>query len=80
MHFACDSSSVLFEENDDETDEAAKTQPISHDAIICALLSESLAAATIEDEDEMSPLEHAIMCNASLRTVKLLQHAAAQQL
>ena len=79
LHFACDSSSVLFEDDDDETDEAKKPQPICHDAV-CALLSESLVAATIEDADEMSPLEHAIMSNASLRTVKLLQHASAKHL
>lgn len=82
LHFACDSSSVLFEDDDDDDDEAneaAKPQPPCHDAI-CALLSESLAAATVEDADEMSPLEHAIMSNASLRTVKVLQHAAAQHL
>ncbi len=84
LHFACDSSSVLFEDDeedddDDGADEAAKPLPPCHD-VICALLSESLAAATIEDVDEMSPLEHAIMSNASLKTVKLLQHAAAQHL
>ena len=76
LHFACDSSSVLFED-DDETDKAVK--PPCHD-VICALLSESLAAATIEDADEMSPLEHAIMSNASLKTVKLLQHAASKHM
>ena len=74
LHFACDSSSVLFQ--DDHNNESATP---CHDAI-CALLSESLAAATIEDADEMSPLEHAIMSNASLKTVKLLQSAAAKHL
>eukprot|EP00984_Skeletonema_dohrnii_P014610 scaffold6153_cov71-Skeletonema_dohrnii-CCMP3373.AAC.2 len=77
LHFACDSSSVLFQ--DDHNNESATTRPPCHDAI-CALLSESLAAATIEDADEMSPLEHAIMSNASLKTVKLLQNAAVKHL
>ncbi|KAK1735742.1 hypothetical protein QTG54_013448 [Skeletonema marinoi] len=77
LHFACDSSSVLFQ--DDHNNESATPRPPCHDAI-CALLSESLAAATIEDADEMSPLEHAIMSNASLKTVKLLQNAAAKHL
>jgi len=77
LHFACDSSSVLFE--DVHNNESATPRPPCHDAI-CALLSESLAAATIEDADEMSPLEHAIMSNASLKTVKLLQNAAAKHL
>ena len=77
LHFACDSSSVLFE--DDHNNECATPRPPCHDAI-CALLSKSLAAATIEDADEMIPLEHAIMSNASLKTVKLLQNAAANHL
>ena len=78
LHFACDSSSVLFQ--DDHNNESATPRPPCHDAI-CALLSESpLAVATIEDADEMSPLEHAIMSNASLKTVKLLQSAAAKHL
>jgi len=77
LHFACDSSSVLFQ--DDHNNESATPRPPCHDAI-CALLSESLAAATIEDADEMNPLEHAIMSNASLKTVKLLQNAAANYL
>jgi hypothetical protein len=44
------------------------------------LLSESLLAATIEDMDEMNPLEHAIMSDAELKTVKLLQKAASKTL
>ena len=80
LHFACDSSSVLFE--DDHNNESAThlwAQQPCHDAIR-ALLSGSLAAATIEDSDEMNPVEHAIMSNASLKTVKLLQNAAAKHL
>mmetsp|Transcript_12130 Transcript_12130/g.18710 ORF Transcript_12130/g.18710 Transcript_12130/m.18710 type:complete len:203 (-) Transcript_12130:94-702(-) len=45
---------------------------------IRALLSGSLAAATIEDSDKMNLVEHAIMSNAPLKTVKLLQNAAAK--
>eukprot|EP00984_Skeletonema_dohrnii_P022442 scaffold11572_cov95-Skeletonema_dohrnii-CCMP3373.AAC.2 len=78
LHFACDSSCELFEDKDDETESATLRAPC-HDAI-CALLSESLAAATIEDAEEMNPLEHAIMSNASLKIVKLLQNAAAKHL
>lgn len=37
------------------------------------LLSYSLHAVTLEDDEGMSPLEHAIMSDASI--VKLLQHA-----
>lgn len=39
------------------------------------LLSYSLHAVTLEDDEGMSPLEHAIMSDASMQTVKLLQHA-----
>ncbi len=44
--------------------------------ILCA----SLDAATIEDLDEMNPLEYAILSDAGLNTVKLLQKAAAKTL
>eukprot|EP00984_Skeletonema_dohrnii_P021264 scaffold10568_cov140-Skeletonema_dohrnii-CCMP3373.AAC.12 len=82
LHFACDSygSMVLFE--DDNHNESATHQWVQqpcHDAIH-ALLSGSLAAATIEDSDEMNPVEYAIMSNASLKTVQLLQIVAAKHL
>lgn len=75
LHFACDSTCELFE------DDANRTMPreICHDTIQ-ALLSESLLAATIEDEDEMNALEYAIMSDAGLRTVKLLQKASCKTL
>jgi hypothetical protein len=72
LHFACDSSCELFE------DDAAKPKPgvpPNYDSIL-ALLSESLAPATMEDIDEMNPLEHAIMSDASMKTIKLLQKAS----
>ena len=78
LHFACDSSCVLFEDQvnvDDENDASISNQdPPNHKSIV-ALLSISLHATTLEDVEEMSPLEHAIMSNASLKTVKLLQAA-----
>ncbi|KAL7493569.1 hypothetical protein ACHAWT_004982 [Skeletonema menzelii] len=80
LHFACDSSCVLFEdqidvdENDVSTVSTSDREPPKHESI-AALLSISLHAATLEDNEEMSPLEHAIMSNASLKTVKLLQAA-----
>ena len=91
LHYSCDSSTGLFddeEEDDDQslvssssatpTNEVERATP-SHDAI-AAILSESMAAATIEDADEMSPVEHAIVSGASLKTVKMLQSAAAKSL
>ena len=78
LHLACDSSCVLFEDQIDVDENDASTsssqEPPNHESIV-ALLSISLHAATIEDVEEMSPLEHAIMSNASLKTVKLLQAA-----
>jgi ankyrin repeat protein len=89
LHYACDSSSGLFDEEDEEDDDdqslvssaSAKEERAtpSHGAI-AAILSESMAAAMIEDEDEMSPVEHAIISGASLKTVKMLQSAAAKSL
>ena len=83
LHFVCDTSSVLFADNEDadpsSTPQDQKAPKQKHEAIV-ALLSESLFASTIEDADEMSPLEHAIMCGASLKTVKLLQASATKSL
>ena len=74
LHFACDSSCVLFEEDHDtDTDD----DPPNHKAI-AALLLHSTNAVTLEDDEEMSPLEHAIMSNASMETVKLLQRVSRQ--
>ena len=79
LHFACVSSCVLFEDQiqiDDVNDASTSSnrEPPNHDSI-AALLSISLHAATLEDDDEMSPLEHAIMSNASFEIVLMLQAA-----
>ncbi len=71
LHFACDSSCVLFQEDHDRTN---TSHPPNHVAI-ATLLSYSIHATTLEDDEEMSPLEHAIMSDASIETVKLLQSA-----
>jgi len=42
------------------------------------LLSDSLAASLVEDEDGMNALEYAILSNASLDVVALLQIATMQ--
>jgi ankyrin repeat protein len=74
LHFACDTSCQLFEDED-----AIKRvqRGVCHDTVI-ALLSESLHASTIEDIDEMNALEYAIMSDAKLKTIKLLQHASCK--
>jgi ankyrin repeat protein len=73
LHFLCDSSCVLFEE-DHHND---SNQPPDHEAVV-ALLSYSIHAVTLEDDEEMSPLEHSIISGASLKTVKLLQSATSK--
>jgi ankyrin repeat protein len=77
LHFACDSSCVLFEDDQENDESRTSKQPPNHESI-AALLSHSIHAATLEDEEEKTPLEHAIMSDASLKTVKLLQSATSK--
>ena len=79
LHFACDTSCELFEEDDAAADASNTDREPCHDSIR-ALLSESLVATTVEDIDEMNPVEYAIMSGAPLKTVKLLQHASVKHL
>jgi ankyrin repeat protein len=74
LHHVCDTSCGLFV--NDTADHTTRRLPC-HESVK-ALLSESLHAAIIEDADEMTALEHAILNNAELKTVKLLQHAAVK--
>ena len=74
LHLACDSSCQLFE--NDDSDERG---PPSYDAVL-ALLKGSLLSATLEDEDEMSALEYAIVSDAPIEVVKLLQKATQKQI
>ncbi len=76
LHFACDSSCELFE---DDIKNRGTITPPCHSAIR-ALLSVSMRAATLEDHDEMNPLENAIMSDASLQTIMLLQKASSLHL
>jgi hypothetical protein len=70
LHFACDSSCELFQ------DDHMKTCTPPSNMSIRALLSVSMRAATLEDVDEMNAIEYAIISNASLQTIKLLQKAS----
>ena len=72
LHFACDITCELF-----EGDSPVLPRKVCHDTIR-ALLSESLHASTIEDIDEMNALEYAIMSDAELKTVKILQKASTR--
>ena len=73
LHFACDITCELFEGDDDDSPVPRK---VCHDTVR-ALLSESRHAATIEDIDEMNAIEYAIMSDAELKTVQLLQKASS---
>ena len=75
LHFACDSSCVLFvDDHHDKVENDTSKQPPNHESV-AVLLSYSIHAATLEDDEEMTPLEHAIMSDSSIKTVKLLQSA-----
>mmetsp|Transcript_3896 Transcript_3896/g.6905 ORF Transcript_3896/g.6905 Transcript_3896/m.6905 type:complete len:234 (+) Transcript_3896:112-813(+) len=69
LHFACDVECKLFEGQPD------RREPPAFE-VIHALLCASIAPASMEDADEMSPLEYAIFSNADVKVVKLLQKAA----
>ncbi|KAK1732284.1 ankyrin repeat domain-containing protein [Skeletonema marinoi] len=69
LHIACDIECVLFE--GDQTERAPPTIDV-----VRALLSGSLRSVLVEDEDEMSPIEYAIVSDANINVVKLLQKAS----
>ena len=76
LHLACDRSCSILDEND------TQSRPQQHDTpsygAVRALLSESLSPALIEDEDGMSALEYAIISDASIEVVNLLQKATME--
>ena len=69
LHLACDASC-----DDDEKMPGRRRGPPSYD-VVRVLLSECIAPALIEDDDGMTPLEVAILSDASLDVVHLLQKA-----
>mmetsp|Transcript_35620 Transcript_35620/g.75062 ORF Transcript_35620/g.75062 Transcript_35620/m.75062 type:complete len:234 (-) Transcript_35620:47-748(-) len=69
LHLYCDVDCILFE------GEKQKKKPPSVD-VVHILLSASIVPASMEDNDETSPIEYAIMSDADIRVVKLLQKAA----
>mmetsp|Transcript_11082 Transcript_11082/g.16707 ORF Transcript_11082/g.16707 Transcript_11082/m.16707 type:complete len:234 (-) Transcript_11082:29-730(-) len=66
LHLACDIECVLFE--GDQTERAPPTIDV-----VRALLSGSWRSVLVEDEDGMSPIEYAIVSDANIKVVKLLQ-------
>lgn len=69
LHLACDTECVLFE--GDKTPRAPPTMEV-----IRPLLAGSLRSVLVEDEDDMSPIEYAIVSDANIKVVKLLQKAS----
>jgi len=70
LHLACDTSCELF-----EGDACVPREPPCLDTIK-VLLTGSLDAVTLEDDDEMNAVEYAIISDASMDVVKLLQKAS----
>ena len=73
LHMACDRSCVLFNGSVN-----------SHDAprydIVSILLSASPSAVILEDVDEMTAIEYALMSSGKLKVVKMLQRASQKVL
>ena len=70
LHLACDTSCSLFEDY-----RPAREARISHKTID-ALLRASPDAATAEDEDGMCAIEYALISDAKIETVRLIQKAS----
>jgi hypothetical protein len=70
LHFACDSSCELFEDNEESS---SRGRP-SLDTVI-VLLAGSLDAVILEDTDEMNAIEYALLSDAPLDVITLLQNA-----
>lgn len=69
LHFACDTSCEMFED-----EQSTPRGPPSLDTVR-VLLSGSLEAVTLEDVDEMNAVEYAIVSDAGMDVVNLLQRA-----
>ena len=72
--FACDTSCELFED-----DEASPRDPPTLDTVR-VLLAGSLDSVTLEDVDEMNAVEYAIVSDAPIEVVNLLQRATQRVL
>ena len=69
LHLSCDYECVLF-----EGDQTPSSPPSI--GVVRALLSGSLKPVLVEDEDEMSPIEYALVSEADMEVVELLQQAS----
>ena len=71
LHFACDGSCSLFEDDGEIT---SSKQVLNHESVH-ALLLYSVRAATFQDCEQMIPLQLAILSHASFKTVRLIGDA-----
>lgn len=69
LHLACDSSCELF-----VGDGGMAREPPSYE-VVQTLRKASPQSVPLEDNDEMSALEHAILSGADIKVIKLLQYA-----
>lgn len=74
LHLACDCACNLFEGDGDFTRE-----PPSYEVVYTLLKNSPLSTVPVEDHDGMSALEHAILSDASIEVVNLLQYATGKQ-
>ncbi|KAL7553246.1 hypothetical protein ACHAWF_016508 [Thalassiosira exigua] len=74
LHFACDTTCQLFED-----DEAASRRP-PRLLTVRILLAGSLDAVVLEDADEMNPIKYALLSDASMDVINLLQRATLRVL
>jgi len=73
LHFACDSSSQLFEDDDH-----VRRDPPSY-SLVQILLSGCGDSAALEDGEGMNAIEYALISEADMRTIRLLQRATQRQ-
>ncbi|EED94158.1 predicted protein [Thalassiosira pseudonana CCMP1335] len=71
LHLACDSSCQLFE--------GSQNSKLPNFAVIQVLLSVSMESSVAEDEEGMSAVEYAIISDADISVVKLLQRATQRE-
>ena len=76
LHFACDTTCALFEDTAYSRSTASRGPPRLD--VVRILLTGSLDAVILEDLDEMNAVEHAIVSDASIQVVNLLQNATQQ--
>jgi ankyrin repeat protein len=73
LHLACDKGCELFED-----DASLVPKPPKYE-VVETLIKAYPKAVTLEDQDDMSALEHAIFSDAPIEVIKLLQYATRKQ-